>query len=352
METTEQGAAVFDGAAARMKAEIIDIPSVIDKAKAKKIERWPVRGNYPSRAGAECLRQLVYERVAWQEKTLHDVGLQYIFDEGNRTERAILEDLTEAGIELIEGQRRFEDKKLQISGRIDGKVALMIDGKRVRIPVEFKSINPYDFQTIVPGSMESIANHRRPHVRGYLAQLLLYMAMEDPPSDFGILLFKNKSTGRYKQIIVPLDMAKVAEVRARFALVNEHVKRWERCKTEEGKEKAMPARIEDRTVCKGCAFKHLCVPDQDFNAVTDIRNDAHLESLLWKAINTAAAAGEHSAADEEIKELVKGYAEKNMLADKETLFVIGGKLEVVVKRFGKGWRVTYGRIGETTEVQA
>ncbi len=342
---------------------IINIPALVDAIKSKKIENWPVRANYASRSGESCVRKLVYERVRWQDKIMHDVGLQYIFDEGNRIEKSIGIELLEAGIEVMEGQRRYEDTwGLQISGKIDGKLAIQAEGRRYRIPIEFKSINPYDFGSIVPERVESVLNHKKEHIRGYALQLMLYMAMEKPePVELGILLFKCKSTGRYKQITVHYDATLIEQVKVKFAQVNEHAAAYQAVEVPEGtepeaalalREATLPARIIDRTKCRTCAFRNACLPDVSWNAITDIRNDEQLRSLLEVAISTWSQAADNAEADEKIKELVKGYAEANCKADKETLFIVNSAYEVAVKRHGKQWRVTYNRIGAGKEVEA
>src|SRR3990167_11025677 len=89
----------------------LNIPEAVDATKQKKIKLYPCHTNRASNAGQECVRRLVYERVAWDKKILHDVGLQYIFDEGNRSEDITMQELNEAGIPIFEGQRHFKYDK-------------------------------------------------------------------------------------------------------------------------------------------------------------------------------------------------------------------------------------------------
>jgi hypothetical protein len=92
--------------------EMIDIVQKVIESKSKKIELWPVSSNRASEMGHPCERYLVYLRTRGNERVLHDVGLQFVFDEGKVHEKAVLRDLEDAGIEVIEQQRPFEWKKI------------------------------------------------------------------------------------------------------------------------------------------------------------------------------------------------------------------------------------------------
>jgi CRISPR/Cas system-associated exonuclease Cas4 (RecB family) len=306
----------------------LDIPALIDESKKKKIKIYPCHTNRASNAGQECARRLVYERTAWDKKLLHDVGLQYIFDEGNRSERATVEDITEAGLTLVEGQRPFSWPDLQVTGSIDGKIA---EGQR-RIPIEAKSINPYDFQTI--RDFASVATHKKAHIRGYLAQLMMYLIMDN--QEEGILLFRDKNSGRYKQINVAIDYTFLESILKKFELVNEHVKN-----------KTLPDRVEDLTLCKNCPFRAECLPDTSFGEGAQIVTDDYLIQLIERRASLSDLTSEHGELDEEIKSLSKKRA-----GDKPGLFVVNGTWEVNVKTHGKGLRVDVSKLGQLKEEAA
>ena len=303
----------------------LNIPEAIDETKRKKIKSYPCHVNRASNAGQECTRRLVYERVAWDKKLLHDVGLQYIFDEGNRSEEVTMQELNEAGIPVFEGQRSFKypeatDKENIVTGKIDCTVT------KDAIPLEAKSINPYDFGTI--SDFESVKNHKKAHIRGYLAQLSVYLFLKEKPE--GILLFRDKNSGRYKQINVPLDYELVESVLKRFESVNKHIK-----------ENTLPERIEDLTTCKNCPFRAECLPDVSFGEGVRLVSDAYLQELIEKRALVEPKASEYDALDKELKELIKKRAE-----NKEAHFVINGVWEAEVKTHGKGFRVDISRLGE------
>ncbi len=307
----------------------LNIPEAVDAVKAKKIKAYPCHVNRASSAGQECERRLVYDRTHWDKKILHDVGLQYIFDEGNRSEDITKQELTEAGINIFEGQRPFEYKKngvVVVVGHIDFTVT------QEAIPTEAKSINSYDFDTIIPFNIDSIKNHPKDHIRGYLAQLTLYLFFKE--KEWGILLFRDKNSGRYKQINVPLDYAFAEEILQKFERINEHIKVG-----------TLPDRIDNLRVCKRCPFRGECLPDVSFGEGVRIVSDVYLEQLIEKLGEGEMVAAEHKKLDKEFKDLVKNRAEK-----KPAHFVVNGKYEITVKKHGEdGLRVNVGRLGEIAE---
>ena len=305
----------------------LNIPEAIDAVKAKKIKLYPCHTNRASNAGQECVRRLVYERVAWDKKLLHDVGLQYIFDEGNRSEDITMQELNEADIPIFEGQRPFKydkDNVNIVTGKIDCTVT------QAAIPCEMKSINPYDFQTI--SDLESVRNHKKAHIRGYLAQLMVYLFLKE--KEEGILLFRDKNSGRYKQINVPLDYQLVEEVLKKFEAVNKHIK-----------ENTLPERINDLTICKTCPFRAECLPDISFGDAVQIVSDNYLAQLIEKREKVSSEASEYDKFDKELKELCKSKA-----ANKEAIFIINGHWEVNVRTHGKGLRVDVGKLGHLETV--
>ena len=306
----------------------LNIPQAIDAVKAKKIKAYPCHTNRASNAGQECVRRLVYERTSWDKKLLHDVGLQYIFDEGNRSEEITIQELTEAGIQVFEGQRPFKypdasDKENIVTGKIDCTVT------QDAIPLEAKSINPYDFQSIF--DFDSVKNHKKAHIRGYLAQLMVYLFLKE--KDWGILLFRDKNSGRYKQINVPLDYQLVESVLKKFEAVNDHIKK-----------NTLPDRISDLSTCKTCPFRTECLPDVSFGEGVQIVSDVYLEQLIERRASLVNASSEYNGLDEEIKFLAKKRS-----SNKEGHFVVNGKWEIIVKTHGKGLRVNIGKLGELIE---
>jgi hypothetical protein len=270
-----------------------DIVAALDARTARRIKSYPHPQNRASEAGHPCVRFLVLSRIATKQKALHDVGLQRIFDEGNVHEAAVMRELEDAGIKVIEQQRSYEWRKFQLSGRIDAKIA--VNGSFV--PLEIKSCSPNIFPAIREMAPNQMVNSKYPWVRKYPAQLLTYMLMEG--SETGIMLFKNKTSGEKCQKLFILDsemMAYAETILKKLELVNEWV----------AKNDAPPAeRIPD---CEGCGFaKTSCFVGQDYGPGFELMMDAaEVEAKLERREALAQAAKEYDELDEEIKAQFKG----------------------------------------------
>src|SRR5512146_73086 len=142
----------------------------IAEKKAEKIRKRPCHTNRASSVGHVCERKLVFDRTRWQDAALHDVGLQFIFDEGSQQEQQVLKDLSEAGVQVIEQQRDYEWKAYQLTAHIDGKVMLPEMGNLP--PLEIKSMNPFTFKQI--NTAADILQSKKHYIRSYAAQMQLY----------------------------------------------------------------------------------------------------------------------------------------------------------------------------------
>ena len=123
---------------------------------------WAPACNYASQVGHPCARHLVYQRLNWQEKLLPEPSKLLIFRDGNTHETDVLKLLAESGIQVVEQQRPFDWKELELRGKIDGRIKL--NGHA--IPLEIKSINPYDFDKI--NTVDDLLSSPKPWIRGYV----------------------------------------------------------------------------------------------------------------------------------------------------------------------------------------
>src|SRR4030042_6716898 len=178
-----------------MVAEAIS-ERLLDTAKAK-IRVYPCHVNRASSCGHPCERFLFYSRARWNERTMHDVNLQLIFDEGNIHEDAVLARLKSAGIQVVEQQRPFEWKEIELTGHID--CSIIWEGKPY--PAEIKSMSPFTFDAV--NSVDDMLNGKYVYLRGYPAQMYMYLLMKE--MEGGLFVLKNKVNGRIKIIEVPLD---------------------------------------------------------------------------------------------------------------------------------------------------
>jgi hypothetical protein len=273
--------------------EAPDIVAALDARTARRIKSYPHPQNRASEAGHPCVRFLVLSRIATHLKTLHDVGLQRIFDLGNVVEDAVIRELEDAGLRIVEQQRGYEWKKFQLSGRIDAKIG--INGSF--LPLEIKSSSPNVFRAVVDMAPSDMLKSKYPWIRKYPAQLLLYCLMEG--AEAGVMLFFNKTTGEkcQKLFILGSDMMAYAEtILKKLELVNEWV----------AKNDAPPAeRIAD---CEGCGFaKTSCFVGQDYGPGFELMMDAaEVEAKLERRESLAPAAKEYDEIDEELKAQFRG----------------------------------------------
>lgn len=310
------------------------LPNLIETVYAetrKRISTFPCHSNRASSLGDDCERRLVYQRTRWEEAELHDVGLQRVFDEGHLQEKAVLRELTDARIELIEQQQSLEWKAYNITGHVDAVLA--IDGDAV--PVEIKSMSPYIFSAIAyrgAGVYEwqevAAAFEKKPWLRRYLAQLTIYMLCKN--CGHGMLILKDKSNGGLAQINVALDYEYAESLVTKAERINAHVDAG-----------TMPDRIPyDPDVCSRCPYASLCVPDTIEGDPLRWLDDSLVEELLATREATAEARAGYEHADKKLKAWAK--------ACEGTKLVVGEWL-IQKHKHGKGTRVSVARLVADTE---
>ena len=258
----------------------------IIESKERKIKQYPVNSNRASDLGIPCVRYHVLNRTKWQEKSLHNVGLQFVFDMGNEIEEIVLKELAEAGIKVIEQQRSFEWKEYQITGHCDGKI-LTDDGKAY--PLEIKSSSPYVFKSI--NSIKDLTNGKYGYLRKYPAQLTLYCLMGN--HEKGLFLFKDKSSGAIKEIWMPLDYELGETLLKRAEAINTHLAAG-----------TMPEPINDDMWCEGCPFAHICLPEHIGKEVEI--DTTNLSEMLDRLEELKPIVKEYEEIDDQVKETVKG----------------------------------------------
>ena len=263
------------------------IEKVIERKQAK-IKLHPTHTNRASELGHPCERYLVFKRTRWQDATLHDVGLQFIFDEGNLQERAVISELEDAGFQIIEQQRDYEYKDVQITAHLDGKL-VMPDGSPPP-PLEVKSMSPYIFKTIQTPA--DLLNPRFPHLQKYIAQLQIYMLLSN--TDRAVLIIKDKSSGQLKELWVTLDYGAAEALLQKAQRINRNVDAG-----------IVPDPIPyTEKVCGTCAFLHICLPDVKRDAL-EILTDSELEDQLKRRSELSPLADEYDDLNELLKEKFK-----------------------------------------------
>ena len=267
--------------------------------------------NYAYNCGFPCARNLVYCRTHWQEKSLPEIGKLLIFREGNLHEDSVIRLLMDAGVPIVETQRPFEIKQIQLRGKIDGQIK-GDDGKLT--PCEIKSMNPFDFEKI--NTLEDMKNSTKVWIRGYVSQMMVYlMGME---KDAGIFIIKNKVNGELKFIPCALDYEFAEKDWKKLELVNSHVAAG-----------TLPERIDDRSVCRWCEFKHICLPDEVSEGI-NITDDPELLELLEKREAMSDKASEYEKLDKQIKEK---YFKGKDVGD----YLVGGKFQVKISTYDRAF---------------
>jgi CRISPR/Cas system-associated exonuclease Cas4 (RecB family) len=188
--------------------------------KQGKVRNRPVHSNTASKLGWPCpggARYGVLRRQHWGSARLPDAFLQMIYDEGNVQEAALIRDLQDAGIQLVEQQVDVEWREFQITGHLDAKI--IWNGSAV--PLEIKSMSPYSWEA--HRCIDDMLNSKWPWMRGYPGQLLIYMLLSN--AEQGVLVTKNKATGRLHAIDFSLYtyLNEAEELLQRAKEVNRHI---------------------------------------------------------------------------------------------------------------------------------
>lgn len=290
------------------------VPEKLEKAVWESVlnERkvYPCHVNRASDIGHPCVRYLFFSRKRWEDRQLVDVGLQFIFNEGNMHEEAVFERLKRAGFKITETQRAFTDRKMNISGHIDGFIS-HCDLIQRPIPLEVKGLSSNNWASI--NSYDDMISHKQHYVRKYPAQLQMYMYLSE--TEVGLFVLKNKQTGQLKFIVVELDYDYVEEILKKIERVN----KW--C----GGDAVPDETTEEIKICQSCAFNHLCFGDKEGLPGVVVMEDHAVEESLKKMEELKAPAAEYAGLKEEVAEAIKARAAKER--DKE------GKADIIVGDF-------------------
>lgn len=262
------------------------VEKIIERKKAK-IRLRPCHSNRASSIGHVCERKLVFDRTRWEEATLYDVGLQFVFDEGNLQEAQVLKDLADADVPVIEQQRDYHWKAYNLTARLDGK-ALDEDGNRY--PLEIKSMSPFIFKQI--HTSDDLVKSKKPYIRAYAAQLQVYLLLSN--LETGLFIIKDKSSGQLREIWMSLDLEFAESLIQKCERINAHVFNG-----------TTPEPIPwNEDVCGRCAYAHICLPEAKREAI-DLTDNPELEAKLIRRHALDPLRKEYADLDEEVKEMVR-----------------------------------------------
>lgn len=257
----------------------------ITERKAAKIKLYPTHTNRASELGHVCERYLVFKRTRWQEAILHTVDLQFVFDDGEVHEQAVIREMQDAGFQIIEQQRAYEWKEYQITGHVDGLV--VIDGKPY--PFDVKSMSTFIFRTI--STADDLLRGKYSYLRKYPAQIQLYQLMGNKEN--GLFILKDKANGKLKELWMPLDLEYCESLIQKAERINAHVVAG-----------TVPEPIPwDERTCGSCQFAHICLPEARREAL-DLTDDPDLEAQLKRRSELDPLRREYDEIDELIKSKV------------------------------------------------
>lgn len=271
--------------------EIQEMNNKIKENKQSKIKLYPCNNLRASNVGHPCERYLYLSIKNWEDKKLYNETTQCIFDLGNKIEEYVIQTLKDAGFEVITPTiRAWKVDKPLITGREDLRIKLE-DGQFY--PVEVKGLAPQEWEKL--NSVQDFLNSKRYYVRGYPAQLYIYMYQFG--KEKGYFALCNKLTGEIKLIEVPFDYEYVEKVLQK-------AERIYRCLEKE----ELPASCDDISVCEHCDLAHVCTANIK-RIETDVDTTGELDELIDKKQELAPAYREYSEINDKIKKVV-GEREK------------------------------------------
>lgn len=261
-----------------------EINARLFKAKSEKITVYPVRNLRASNLGHPCERYLYLLIKHWDEVKAHDVGLQNIFDLGNTLEEHTIKNIKEAGYEVITPTQRSWQIDVRggiITGREDIRIK---DENGELLPVEIKGLSPFEWEKL--DSVSDFLNSKKTYIKGYPAQLYVYMLHFG--KEKGFFALTNKLTGETKFIDVPFD----------YDLGEQYLAKAERIYKALADDTA-PEACEDISVCEGCPLAHICGECRRQPADVDL--DDELDALIDKKQELAEAKKQYDEVDKQIK---------------------------------------------------
>lgn len=256
----------------------------------KQIKVYPCNNLRASNLGHPCERYLYLLIKHWDEQKPHDVGLQSIFNLGNALEAFTIDNIKAAGYEVITPTvRSWKIENPLVTGRED--IRIKAENGEL-IPVEIKGLSPQEWAKL--NSVEDFLQSKRHYVRGYPAQLQMYMLHFG--KEYGFFALTNKLTGQTKFIEMRFDYD-YAE-----GLLQKAERIYKALETE-----TPPECTDDISVCEGCQLQHICGECRRIPA--DIELDGELDELIDRKQELAEAKKEYESIDKQIKERV-GEREK------------------------------------------
>jgi len=292
------------------------------KKEIKSFARW---SSWAGDLGWPCDTYQALCRLKPELKPLPDLNLIKVFRTGQIIELPNLQLLQNAGIRIIEQARSYQWVEKKISGRIDAKIEIELNGKKLKIPLEHKALSPNVYRHILKHKEENIPlqKSKYPWVKKYPGQLQTYMLMEG--IEYGMWFFFEKVSGQYDFWLFPFDFEYAESLLQRAERANENV------------EKGIIPEPERQEICKNCDFvKTYCFVGKDYGAGFDFLTDEELLNKLIRREELEAAYKEYLEIDEELKEIFRG---KNVIIGDFKIISKEVERKEYTIQAGKYWRI-------------
>lgn len=254
-----------------------------------KIKVYPCNNLRASNIGHPCERYLYLLIKHWDEQQPHDESLQNIFDLGNSIETYTIQKLRDAGLEVITPTKRsWKVENPLITGREDIRIKDPEDGQL--FPAEIKGLSPYEWERL--NIIDDFYRSKRPHIRAYPSQLLVYCWKFEKEKGFFVLT--NKLTGQLKIIEVPFDWDKADALLAKGERIYKALS--------DPTGEYIPPGCDDVSVCDKCSLRHICTAGHT-RIEADI-DDGEIEAVIDRKNELKPAVDEYNKANDELKRLV------------------------------------------------
>jgi hypothetical protein len=276
--------------------------------------------------GDKCEREIVYDSIMAEKKSLLSSGSLVLFDDGQIHEADIRRRLR---LVLRSPERELSDKTTGARGKIDNtadirkfKTDEITDQLKRMFPagfvlgdpiVELKSVNEYKYKQMAASGTINQA---------YYDQVQYYMDLSNTP--WTIVLIKNRNSSGNKpgeipflEFVVLEDKQRQKEIRAGMMTTKECVEK-----------KILPPRpfLRESVKCQYCRYKHECWPplaDVEKPAQAEIQlEEAPSQEILDGAMRLYAQMGKEIAERTVMLDEAKTIIERYFKATKESELLV------------------------------